>query len=83
MTAGINIIRPSHHDIKRYEGEKESSDGRWSRVAVKIKTSIHKSPCRKKNKLLLTAGINIIRPSQYDIKRYEGEKESSDDQERE
>ena len=36
-----------------------------------------------KHKLLLTAGINIIRPSQHDIKRYEGEKESSDDQERE
>ena len=37
----------------------------------------------KINKLSLTAGIDIIFASHHDIKRYEGEKESNDDRERE
>ena len=43
---------------------------------------IKSMPC-KISKLLLTADIDVIRASHHDIKRYEGEKDSSDDQKRE
>ena len=45
LTAGIHIICPSHHDIKRYEEEKESSgesnDGQGLRSKIKISIKTH------------------------------------------
>ena len=79
LTAGIDIIRPSHHDKERENNREMMVKGCGHKMSRQL---IKSMPC-KISKLLLTADIDVIRASHHDIKRYEGEKDSSDDQKRE